>query len=67
MTPTKQQIAPLRQRMLDGMRTLKLSDGTQRGYIRAVRRLAAFLGHLPWAFAGYRHCRRPASFSAAPG
>lgn len=47
MTSTKQQITPLRQRMLDDMRMLKLSDGTQRCYIRAVRRLAAFLGRSP--------------------
>lgn len=47
MSSTKQHITPLRQRMLDDMRMLKLSDGTQRGYIRAVRRLAAFLGRSP--------------------
>jgi site-specific recombinase XerD len=44
--PTKA-VSPLRQRMLDDMRMRKLSDKTQIAYIRAVRRLARFLGRSP--------------------
>lgn len=40
-------VTPLRQRMLDDMRMRKLNERTQAGYIRAVRRLAAFLGRGP--------------------
>ena len=40
MSSSKKPISPLRQRMLEDMRMRKLSDGTQRGYIRAVKRLA---------------------------
>src|SRR5262245_9749523 len=40
-------VSPLRQRMLDDMRMRKLSDKTQAAYIRAVRRLARFLGRSP--------------------
>jgi integrase/recombinase XerD len=34
---------PLRQRMIDDMRMRKLKHKTQEAYIRAVRKLAAFL------------------------
>ncbi len=40
-------ISPLRQRMLDDMRMRKLSNKTQAHYIRAVKRLATFLGRSP--------------------
>ena len=38
---------PLRQRMIDDMRMRKLEHKTQEAYIRAVRKLAAFLGRSP--------------------
>jgi integrase/recombinase XerD len=44
LTPT---VSPLRQRMIDDMRMRKLNGKTQIGYIRAVRRLAAFLKRSP--------------------
>lgn len=47
MSSSNQSITPLRQRMLEDMRMRKLSEGTQRGYIRAVKRLAAYLGRSP--------------------
>jgi integrase len=40
-------ITPLRRRMIDDMRMRKLQEKTQTQYIRAVRRLAAFLGRSP--------------------
>jgi len=40
-------VSPLRQRMIDDMRMRKLRDKTQSAYIRAVRKLAAFLGRSP--------------------
>src|SRR5258705_4007189 len=40
-------ITPLRQRMIEDMRMRKLSDKTRSGYIRAVSRLARFLGRSP--------------------
>ena len=43
-TPT---VSPLRQRMLEDMRMRKLEPKTQTGYIRAVRKLAAFLKRSP--------------------
>jgi integrase/recombinase XerD len=42
-----QSISPLRQRMLEDMRMRKLTDKTQSHYIRAVRRLAQYLGRSP--------------------
>ena len=45
-SPTKG-ISPLRQRMIDDMRMRKLREHTQSSYIRAVRRLAAYLGRSP--------------------
>ena len=47
MTQSTQSISPLRQRMLDDMRLRKLSAKTQAGYIRAVKRLAGYLGRSP--------------------
>jgi len=47
MTSSTQAISPLRQRMLDDMRMRKLGDRTQTAYVRAVRRLAAFLHRSP--------------------
>jgi site-specific recombinase XerD len=40
-------ITPLRRRMIDDMRMRKLEEKTQTGYIRAVRKLAAFLERSP--------------------
>jgi site-specific recombinase XerD len=39
--------SPLRQRMLDDMKMRKLSEGTQAGYVRAVKKLAQYLGRSP--------------------
>jgi integrase/recombinase XerD len=47
MSSSKKPITPLRQRMLEDLRMRRLSDGTQRGYIRAVKRLAEYLGRSP--------------------
>ena len=43
-TPT---VSPLRQRMLEDMRMRKFEPKTQAGYLRAVRKLAKFLGRSP--------------------
>lgn len=40
-------VFPLRQRMIDDMRTRKFDGKTQTHYIHAVRRLAAFLRRSP--------------------
>jgi hypothetical protein len=40
-------ISPLRQRMLEDMNMRRFVPDTQREYIRAVKRLAAFLGRSP--------------------
>jgi integrase/recombinase XerD len=40
-------ISPLRQRMLDDMSLRRFTPDTQRDYIRAVKKLAAFLGRSP--------------------
>lgn len=45
MIPSIQPISPLRQRMLEDMR--KLEPRTQEAYIRAVRKLAAYLKRSP--------------------
>jgi site-specific recombinase XerD len=47
MDSASQAVTPLRQRMIDDMRMCKLAEKTQIQYIRAVRRLAAFLGRSP--------------------
>ena len=47
MTPSTQNVTPLRQRMIDDMRMRKLTDKTQSGYLRSVRRFAGFLGRSP--------------------
>ena len=47
MHPSTQAVTPLRQRMIDDMRMRKLEHKTQEGYIRAVRKLAAFLRRSP--------------------
>ncbi len=52
MSSSNQTITPLRQRMLEDMRMRKLSDGTQRGYIRAVKRLAC----VSWPLTRHRQC-----------
>lgn len=43
----KEPISPLRARMIDDMRVRNFSFATQRGYIRGVKMLAAFLGRSP--------------------
>ena len=40
-------VSPLRQRMLDDMRMRKFEPKTQATYLRAVRKLAKFLGKSP--------------------
>lgn len=40
-------VSPLRQRMLEDMRMRTMAEHTQAGYIRAVVKLAAFLGRSP--------------------
>jgi integrase/recombinase XerD len=40
-------ISPLRQRMLEDMNVRRFAPDTQREYVRAVKRLAAFLGRTP--------------------
>ncbi|BFM07247.1 tyrosine-type recombinase/integrase [Halioxenophilus aromaticivorans] len=47
MTQSTRTISPLRQRMIDDMTMRKLTPKTQTGYIRAVKRLACYLGHSP--------------------
>jgi site-specific recombinase XerD len=47
MDPSTQAVTPLRQRMIDDMRMRKLEHKTQEAYIRAVRKLAAFLRRSP--------------------
>jgi integrase/recombinase XerD len=47
MDTTTRAVTPLRQRMLDDMHMRKMTEHTQAGYIRAVRKLAAFLGRSP--------------------
>jgi integrase/recombinase XerD len=47
MTQLKKQISPLRQRMIDEMNMRKLGPNTQKGYLRAVARLAKYLKHSP--------------------
>ena len=44
MILTIKPISPLRQRMLDDMAMRKLNPKTQIAYVRAVRKLAQFLG-----------------------
>ena len=45
-------ISPLRQRMIEDMCMRRLSPKTQTQYIRAVKRLARFLGRSPDAVSG---------------
>jgi len=47
MSHTAQPISPLRQRMIEDMTLRKLAPKTQNGYIRWVKRLAAFLKRSP--------------------
>ena len=47
MTQTPQTISPLRQRMIDDMRSRKFAPKTQTLNIRAMNRLAGYLGRLP--------------------
>ena len=44
---SNQNISPLRRRMIEDMTVRGFSADTQRGYIRAVRDFAAFLGNSP--------------------
>ncbi|MCP4470993.1 MAG: tyrosine-type recombinase/integrase [Gammaproteobacteria bacterium] len=47
MTQSTQPISPLRQRMIEDMQLRKLAPSTQTSYIRAVKKLADYLGHSP--------------------
>jgi len=47
MKPSSEALSPLRQRMIDDMRMRKLEPKTRAAYLRAVRRLAAFLRRSP--------------------
>jgi len=47
METTTRPGSPLRQRMLDDMPMRRMAERTQAGYVRAVRKLAAFLGRSP--------------------
>lgn len=47
MTSTDQPISPLRRRFIEDMTARKLGAKTQVQYIRAVKRLAEFLGRSP--------------------
>ena len=47
MTQSTQPISPLRQRMTADMQLRKLAPKTQTSYIRAVKKLADYLGHSP--------------------
>jgi integrase/recombinase XerD len=47
MKPSSPQVSPLRQRMIDDMRMRKLEPKTRTGYLRAVMKLAVFLGRSP--------------------
>ena len=47
MTESTKPISVLRQRMIDDMIMRKLSPGTQRGYVRSVKRFVHFFGRSP--------------------
>jgi site-specific recombinase XerD len=47
MESSNQSVSPLRQRMIEDMHMRKLCEKTQIGYIRAVRKLAAYLKRSP--------------------
>ncbi len=47
MTQSTQPVSPLRQRMIEDMQLRKLAPRTQSCYIRAVKKLADYLGHSP--------------------
>jgi integrase/recombinase XerD len=47
MTQSTQPISPLRQRMIEDLQLRKLAPKTQTSYIRAVKKLADYLGHSP--------------------
>ena len=47
MTQSTHPISPLRQRMIEDMHLRKLAPKTQTSYIRAVKKLAQFLGRSP--------------------
>lgn len=47
MEPSSLKLSPLRQRMIDDMRMRKLEVKTGTSYLRAVKKLAVFLGRSP--------------------
>src|ERR1700689_5261016 len=47
MNDSTREISPLRKRMLEDMRVRKLAPGTQKGYVRAFRKLAGYLRRPP--------------------
>lgn len=55
---TDKAISPLRRRMIDDMTIRHLAPKTQRGYIRAVKDFADFLGHSPDRVGGSMSCAR---------
>ncbi|HEY4082710.1 MAG TPA: tyrosine-type recombinase/integrase [Burkholderiaceae bacterium] len=47
MNPSSSTVSPLRQRMIEDMRMRKLEPKTRSAYLRAVKKLALFLGRSP--------------------
>ena len=47
MAQSTQPVSPLRQRMIEDMHLRQLAAKTQNCYIRAVKKLADYLGHSP--------------------
>ncbi len=64
MTPSTQNVRPLRQRMIDDRRMRKFADKTQSDYLRSVGRAVC---RLPLPPARHRDRRRPAALPVAPG
>ena len=60
----KEPISPLRARMIEDMRVRNFVAGTQRDYIRAVKKLAAFLGRSPDTASSSRRTARSAGARA---
>ena len=47
MEASSQAVSPLRQRMIEDIRLRKLAPRTREAYVRAVRKLAGFIGRSP--------------------
>jgi len=66
-TPTPSAtVSPLRRRMLEDMRMRQFAEHTQEGYIRAVRKLAAFLGRARHTPPPPRTCAASSCTSSTP-